>query len=81
MPNGQGEMRAPSGANEDCPMIKRFDGGGPLNIPFSCSVVNGRPCDHLHLARAAAEACAVEREHCRAPVIPITRARARREGR
>jgi hypothetical protein len=61
-------------------MIKRYTGGGPLNIPFSSSVVNGRLCDHLHLTHAKAEACATKREHHRAPVIPITRARARREG-
>jgi hypothetical protein len=60
-------------------MVKRFNGGGPLNIPFYLSVVNGRLCDHPHLTRAKAEACAVKRENHRAPVIPITRARALRE--
>ena len=27
-------------------MIKRYNSGGPLNIPFYQSVVNGRLCDH-----------------------------------
>jgi hypothetical protein len=61
-------------------MIKRYTGGGPLNIPFYQSVVHGTLCDHLHLTRAEAEACRTKRENHRAPVIPITRARARREG-
>ncbi len=61
--------------------IKRYTGGGPLNIPFYQSVVHGTLCDHLHLTRAEAEACRTKRENHRAPVIPITRARARREGR
>jgi hypothetical protein len=44
-------------------------------------VVNGNECDHLHLTQAKAETCAVKGEHHRAIVIPITRARARRDGK
>ena len=68
---------APTGLS----MIKRYTGGGPLNVPFYQSVVNGRLCDHLHLTRAEAEACRTKYQNHRAPVIPITRARGWREGR
>ena len=61
-------------------MIKRYTGaGGPLNIPFYVSLVNCKHCYHAHLTRAEARVCETERQDYRAPVIPITRARSRRE--
>ena len=48
-------------------------------IPFYVSLVNGKHCYHAHLTRAEARVCETERQDYRAPVIPITRARSRRE--